>query len=75
MVRCGGCENIHLVADNLGWFQDTPVNIQTMHEGKVRKVQDPLAIAQFLQKVFSEDAGAAENKKQSVEVNSEKKSE
>jgi hypothetical protein len=34
-----------------------------MHEGKVRKVQDPLAIAQFLQKVFSEDSGAAKNKK------------
>jgi protein import protein ZIM17 len=27
MVRCGGCERIHLVADNLGWFQDTPVNV------------------------------------------------
>jgi protein import protein ZIM17 len=27
LVRCGGCENIHLVADNLGWFYDNPVNV------------------------------------------------
>jgi len=34
-----------------------------MYQGKVRKVQDPLAIAQFLQKVFSDQDGAAEYKK------------
>jgi len=55
MVRCGGCDRIHLVADNLGWFQDQPVNIETMHQGKVTKVHDPLAIAQFLQKAFSDE--------------------
>ena len=60
MVRCGGCDNIHLVADNLGWFQDTPVNIETMHEGQVRRVHDPLAIAQFLQKAFSEESAYPE---------------
>jgi protein import protein ZIM17 len=31
LLRCPGCENIHLVADNLGWFEDQPVNIETMH--------------------------------------------
>lgn len=27
LVRCGGCQNIHLVSDNLGWFEDHPVNV------------------------------------------------
>lgn len=31
LVRCGGCENIHLVADNIGWFEDKPTNVETMH--------------------------------------------
>lgn len=31
LVRCGGCENIHLVADNIGWFEDNPINVETMH--------------------------------------------
>ena len=26
LVRCEGCNNLHLVADNLGWFEDDGVN-------------------------------------------------
>ena len=27
LLRCEGCDNVHLVADNLGWFDDKPKNI------------------------------------------------
>ena len=47
LVRCDGCDNVHLVADNLGWFDDEPNNIETM--GEVKKVHDPVAIVKFLQ--------------------------
>ncbi|CRK96452.1 CLUMA_CG009871, isoform A [Clunio marinus] len=41
IVRCSGCENNHLVADNLGWFKDKKVNIEDILREKgeeVRKV-------------------------------------
>merc|ERR1711928_182473 len=28
LVQCDGCEKYHLIADNLGWFSDTRVNIE-----------------------------------------------
>ena len=28
IIRCDGCEKLHLIADNLGWFEDKPVNIE-----------------------------------------------
>lgn len=27
LIRCEGCQNVHLVADNLGWFDDQPKNL------------------------------------------------
>ena len=30
LIRCEGCENNHLIADNLGWFEDQPVNIEQL---------------------------------------------
>ena len=34
LIRCEGCDNLHLIADNLGWFRDENVNIeQLMKEG------------------------------------------
>lgn len=28
LIRCDGCDGLHLVADNLGWFRDKSVNIE-----------------------------------------------
>lgn len=30
IVRCEGCQNLHLIADNLKWFEDEPLNIETI---------------------------------------------
>jgi len=32
LIKCEGCEGIHLIADNLGWFEDTSVNIEVILE-------------------------------------------
>lgn len=52
LIRCEGCQNIHLVADNIGWFGPDPKNLQNMGEGKVEKVHDPVAITRFLKAAF-----------------------
>jgi mitochondrial protein import protein ZIM17 len=38
LIRCDGCSNLHLVADNLGWFRDEPVNIETILKSKNEQV-------------------------------------
>ena len=45
---------MHLVADNLGWFQDEPVNLDNMYKDKVQKVHDHVAIVKFLKAAFEE---------------------
>lgn len=30
LIKCGGCKAHHLIADNLGWFDDEAVNIETI---------------------------------------------
>lgn len=39
IIRCPSCENNHLIADNLGWFKDDPVNVETMAKEKGQKVR------------------------------------
>ncbi len=38
MIRCEGCENLHLIADNLGWFRDEQVNIEQLMGEQGKKV-------------------------------------
>ena len=38
LIRCEGCDNVHLIADNLGWFEDEPVNVEQLAERKGQKV-------------------------------------
>lgn len=37
LIRCEGCDNLHLVADNLGWFRDKGTNIEDLmrEQGKL----------------------------------------
>ena len=37
-MRCPGCESLHLIADNLGWFDDEKVNIETIMQEKGQSV-------------------------------------
>ncbi|KAJ9052305.1 hypothetical protein DSO57_1035616 [Entomophthora muscae] len=47
LIQCDGCENRHLIADNLGWFRDSRVNIEDLAHEKGEKIKrfnsdDPL---------------------------------
>lgn len=39
LLRCEGCDNLHLIADNLGWFEDKSVNIEDIMKRQGNKVQ------------------------------------
>lgn len=38
LLRCGGCDSLHLIADNLGWFRDSKTNIEDLMKEKGDKV-------------------------------------
>lgn len=38
LIRCDGCENLHLIADNLGWFDDKKTNIVDILQKKQQDV-------------------------------------
>jgi protein import protein ZIM17 len=39
IIRCDGCKNLHLIADNLGWFEDGNVNIEDLMKRKGEEVR------------------------------------
>eukprot|EP00658_Telonema_sp_P-2_P029504 TRINITY_DN22441_c0_g1_i3.p1 TRINITY_DN22441_c0_g1~~TRINITY_DN22441_c0_g1_i3.p1 ORF type:complete len:179 (+),score=40.55 TRINITY_DN22441_c0_g1_i3:154-690(+) len=40
LVRCEGCDNLHLIADNLGWFEDDSWNVAEYLKANGGQVQD-----------------------------------
>lgn len=34
LIKCFGCQGIHLIADNLGWFDDSKKTIEDILKGK-----------------------------------------
>lgn len=39
LIRCDGCDNLHLIADNLGWFEDKKINIVEILKRKEEEVR------------------------------------
>lgn len=39
LVRCPGCENLHLIADRLGWFEDDAMDVESLLKQKGEKVR------------------------------------
>lgn len=43
LVRCPGCDNLHLIADRLGFFEDKSVDIVSLMQSKgidVKRISD-----------------------------------
>ena len=53
LARCGGCDNVHLVADHLGWFDQ---------EAGSGRQHDPVAIVKFLRQQLERNAAAEKDK-------------
>ncbi|CAI5728112.1 hypothetical protein KXD40_005761 [Peronospora effusa] len=39
LVRCPKCENLHLIADRLGWFEDDSTDVESLLQQKNEKVR------------------------------------
>ncbi|KAG7379934.1 hypothetical protein PHYPSEUDO_007992 [Phytophthora pseudosyringae] len=39
LVRCPGCENLHLIADRLGWFEDDATDVESLLKQKGEQVR------------------------------------
>ena len=51
LIRCDGCDSLHLVADNLGWFRDTPVNIEIIMKEKqetIKRIETSDEVLEFI---------------------------
>jgi len=87
IITCDGCKKHHLIADNLGWFRNTPVNIETIAKEKgetVQRIQDlsyllkedvykilPQSLKEKVDKVFKKDNDNKTHKEQPNSTGSE----
>lgn len=56
LVKCSGCQNNHLVADNLGWFRDNKTNIEDLMKEKgetVHRVSLGVEVVELIKKTAS----------------------
>lgn len=56
LIRCDSCDSLHLVADNLGWFRDNPVNIEMIMKEKndsVTRIHSDDQVLEFVQEESS----------------------
>lgn len=47
-LSCPGCSKLHLIADNFGWFDDNPVNIEDIMREKGQQVTWVSATERFV---------------------------
>ena len=47
LLRCEKCDNLHLIADNLGWFEDEKTNIEQLMKEKGESVHTNLTSDAF----------------------------
>lgn len=38
LIRCDKCKSLHLIADNLGWFDDNKINIESILKEKLENI-------------------------------------
>ncbi|XP_012536821.1 uncharacterized protein C24H6.02c-like [Monomorium pharaonis] len=83
IVRCDGCKNNHLIADNLGWFSEinNRINIEKLMELKgetVRKIMNDVdgyyeAISKEEFKLPSKDTSEMKSDENKIKINVESK--
>ncbi|KAJ1967004.1 hypothetical protein IWQ62_002117, partial [Dispira parvispora] len=52
LIQCDHCQNRHLIADNLGWFRDSNVNIEDLMKEKGETVRRQVGTSNELQGVL-----------------------
>ena len=61
MIRCEGCDNLHLIADNLGWFKDEKTNIEDIMKEKGGKIYKMIT-NESMEFLYKKDGEELENK-------------
>jgi hypothetical protein len=84
LVRCPGCENLHLIADRLGYFQEEDWDLESLVQQKGEKVRtitdqdvweltlEDLVGTEKMNKVLQESASIKESEESSSEQQDEK---